>query len=482
MPEPEPIRARSLIALIGPGLVLAGGSIGTGELIMGPQVAAKYHGAMMWVALLSIIAQVLLNTEVMRYTLCTGEPILTGFLRCRPGPRFWVAFYLLLDCGGWFPTLAGLAAQVLVVAVQGLGPGDSISAETVRLVSYAVFLGCAALALFGGKVFHMVQFVIGGKFLFVLFYMLGCTLFFVKASTWGEIWGGLFDVTRLPRDAAGNATIDWGLVAALAGFSGVGGLGNIMVSNFVREKGWGMGGKVGAIPSAFGGHQIELSHIGVLCRPGPELKRRFALWWRYLVADQYLVWALGSLVGILLPCLLGAEYLQVGRVSANDQWRWAAALAQDFGAAQGPLFRNLTLLVALVILIPGQFYVVDGTARRWTDAIWSGSRRVRRLETRQIRPLYYGFAGLYVLWGLAAFTFFPKLSASAMMVIAANLANLAIAATIFQTLYVNRRFLPVEVRPGRAKEAAMALAGTFFLVMFGLVVNQKILPLLSGGR
>lgn len=481
MPEPKPFVARNLLALIGPGLVLAGGSIGTGEWVMGPQAAARYHGAMMWVVLVSILAQVVLNTEAMRYTLCTGEPILTGFMRSRPGPKFWLAFYLLLDFGTWWPSLAGLASQIIVVAVKGLTPQDAINPDTVRTLSYGVFLVCAILVLFGGKVYNTVQFVAGGKFLFTLFYMTLCCLFFVSLQTWGEIWGGLFNPFVLPRDAAGNPNVDWALISALAGYSGVGGIANIMASNFVREKGWGMGGQVGAIPSAFGGHQIALSHIGTMCRMGAETVERFRGWFRYLIADQYLVWAGGSLIGMMLPCMLGAEYLRVESLDSKEQWRWAAAMAQDFGAAKGEIFRTLTLFCGLVIMIPGQFYVVDNIARRWTDAVWSGSRRLRRLDNHKVKHVYYTFAGAYVLAGVCAYTFFPKLSASSMMQIAGNMANLGISATIFHTLYVNRRFLPKELQPSRAKQIALILAGLFFLTMFGLVVHQRILPLLFGG-
>lgn len=480
LPKPIPLRARNLLALIGPGLVLAGGSVGTGEWVMGPKAAAQYHGAMLWVVFLSIVAQVVFNTEVMRYTLCTGEPIMTGFLRSRPGPKFWVIVYLLLDCGSWWPAQAGLAAQIIVVAVKGLTPQDTISPDTVRQVSYAIFVLCAVLALFGGKVYNTLQIVLGGKFLFTLFYLLLCGLFFVSASTTFEIWGGMLDPTRIPRDAAGNANIDWGLIAALAGYSGVGGLGNIMASNFVREKGWGMGGKVGAIPSAFGGHEIELSHIGTICPGGEETRQRFRGWFRYLLVDQYLVWGFGSLLAMMLPCALGAQYLRGESLQASEQWRWAAALAQDFGAARGEIFRTLTLFCGLVIMIPGQFYAVDVVARRWTDAVWSGSKRIRALDTHNVKYIYYTFAGGYVLAGIAAFTFFPTLSATTMMVIAGNMANLAIAATIFHTLYVNLRFLPVEVRPSRPKQIAMLFAGLFFVTMFGLVVQQKLLPLLLG--
>jgi hypothetical protein len=130
-------------------------------------------------------------------------------------------------------------------------------------------------------------------------------------------------------------------------------------------------------------------------------------------------------------------------------------------------------------MIPGQFYVVDITARRWTDVIWSGSRRARKFEPSKVKHLYYGIAGAYVTWGVCAYTFFPNLSASTMLVIAGNMANLTISMTILQTLYVNRTFLPESMRPSLAKQAALLLSAAFFLCMFGLVVNQKIVPIVN---
>lgn len=477
LPEPTPIQFKNILKLIGPGLVLAGGSIGTGELILGPQVAARYHGAMLWVAMVSILAQVILNTEAMRYTMATGEPVLTGFLRCKPGPRFWIIFYLLLDFAGWLPTLAGLSAQVLVVAWQRLGPTDAIPIDTVRTVSILVFLGCAALSLFGKKVFDTVQVIVGGKFLFVLFCMTWCALFFVSAHTWSEVLSGLFDFTRLPTDPkTGETKVDWALVGGLAGYAGVGGLGNIMVSNFVREKGWGMGGQVGAIAGLAGSKDVTLNHIGTVCRPGPETKRRFAGWFKYLIVDQYFVWALGSVIGVLLPSLLGAEYLKVNEHDVKEQWRWAAALSQDIGAARGQVVGNAILICALVILIPGQFYTIDSIARKWTDVLWCTSRWARRLDTHKASRIYYAIAAVMVSYGLVCFIFLPNLSASTMMIIAGSMANLGISMSIFQTFFINRRFLPKDVRPTRIKEAMMLLSGIFFAWMFALAFVQKIVP------
>src|SRR5205085_471968 len=154
----------------------------------------------------------------------------------------------------------------------------------------------------------------------------------------------------------------------------------------------------------------------------------------------------GSLVGMMLPCMMGAEFLRAESLTAKEQWRWAAAMAQDFGAAKGEIFRILTLICGLVIMIPGQFYVIDGVARRWTDAVWSGSVRTHEMGEHTVKHVYYSFAGAYVVACLAVLMFLPNLSASQMMLFLGNLANLAIACTIFHTIYVNRRFLPPEVQ------------------------------------
>ena len=71
----------------GPGLLLAGASIGGGEWLFGPAVAAQYGAVILWLAALSIVTQLFVNLEVIRYTLYTGEPVWVGFFRTRPGPR-----------------------------------------------------------------------------------------------------------------------------------------------------------------------------------------------------------------------------------------------------------------------------------------------------------------------------------------------------------------------------------------------------------
>ena len=75
--------------MIGPAAVLLAVSVGAGEWLLGPAAAARYGATILWITTASVVLQTLLNTEMARYTLATGEPIFTGFMRTAPGPTFW---------------------------------------------------------------------------------------------------------------------------------------------------------------------------------------------------------------------------------------------------------------------------------------------------------------------------------------------------------------------------------------------------------
>src|SRR5258706_577564 len=68
-------------------------------------------------------------------------------------------------------------------------------------------------------------------------------------------------------------------------------MGNLTVTNWVRDKGFGMGKLVGAIPSAVGGHHVALSHVGKVFRAEGDNLARWRDWLRYVPPDQ--IWVLG---------------------------------------------------------------------------------------------------------------------------------------------------------------------------------------------
>src|SRR5512146_2533990 len=95
LPAPPAYNFRNVLAIIGPGTILLGVSMGSGEWLIGPAVAARYGPQLLWVTTVSVILQLLLNVEMIRYSLYAGEPIYTGFMRTKPGPTFWGWVYAL---------------------------------------------------------------------------------------------------------------------------------------------------------------------------------------------------------------------------------------------------------------------------------------------------------------------------------------------------------------------------------------------------
>src|SRR6201999_615056 len=83
------------------------------------------------------------------------------------------------------------------------------------------------------------------------------------------------------RETGGLPPLDWAMVVAFIGIAGAGGLSNTLFSNYARDKGWGMGASVGAIPSAIGGRTIGLSHVGCAFVPEGDNLARWRGWMRH---------------------------------------------------------------------------------------------------------------------------------------------------------------------------------------------------------
>ena len=123
LPLPPPYTLRNVIRVIGPGAIFLGLSLGSGDWMLGPAATARWGPGILWICTVSVLLQALLNTEMARYTLATGEPIFAGFMRLRPGPRLWGPVYALLHLGqvGW-PGWALAAASALTAAFLGRVP------------------------------------------------------------------------------------------------------------------------------------------------------------------------------------------------------------------------------------------------------------------------------------------------------------------------------------------------------------------------
>lgn len=506
LPEPKPLQWRNWTSFVGPGIVMMGIQIGGGEWLFGPEITARYGGSLMWVATVAIVLQVFYNLECGRYALYCGEPVFTGFMRLSPGPGFWMGVMLLLNASALIPGLSTHGAAILASLWLNRPPGPD-DQLLVTVLAYVCLLAVALPVLLGGKVYNMLQAVMTVKVLFVLGFCVTVGVCFVEPAQWWSIFSGFVKFGCVPvSDGAGGEQLvnafahyyeqgAWPAVAlaniavlgGFAGYAGGGGLSNSTYSNFVRDKGWGMGRHVGAIPSAFGGHHITLSHVGAAFPITADNLRRWSGWWRYILTDQLLVWAPGCFMGMALPALMSIRFTPFSELQESGlAWAQAIVTADGMRLAPGlpPLISRVlwlaALLAGLAVMLPSQMSIVDDFSRRWTDAIWSGSASVRgRFRPHQVRWIYYSILSCYVVWSVFWTYIFstygtPKL----MTIVIANLNNLAIGVTALQLLWVNYRLLPRAVRPSWYHATGLLLCALFYLGLSALVFLEKQWPVL----
>jgi hypothetical protein len=458
LPAPPMPSGLGWIGVVGPGVIVLGLSIGGGEFLLGPAAFVRHGLSLLWITLVSVFFQTIFNTELMRYTLATGEPVVTGFMRTRPAPAFWAWFYagMYFLQTGW-PYSAGLSAGAIFFLFTRR-MATAADTATIYNIGAGTFLVCIALLLVGRRIertlellnWVMVVCILGGFF--------ALAVFFVPLPTWGAAIGGLvgFDVAGgtfnfVPRDA------DFLLLAALAGYSGAGGMVNITLSSWARDKGYGMGERVGYIPAAVGGHKVKLAHTGFIFTPDTANMLRWKGWWRIVRADQWGVFFIGALLGMVLPAVLYVTLLPSG---TNIQGLGiSAALASGISAKSGALLGGIVAILGAWILFKTQLDLVEGMVRSLTDILWTGSLRVRTWSRGDVRVVYYGALAVVCLWGIVALRLAQPII---LLVLAANVASAVFTISSLHLLYLNTRLLPPALHPPLWRRAVLVAMACFY--------------------
>jgi len=457
LPEPLPMSARNTLRTIGPGAILLATSIGGGEWLVGPALAVQHGADLLWVATIAILLQTVFNLEAIRYTLYTGEPIVSGIMRLRPSSTVWAALYSVLTVAQLgMPALGAACAAVIFSAFAGQLPGGS-DAATLAWITYGLMAATTAILMIGGTVERMLEraswFMIG----FVFLFLLTANVLFVPFGHWARTFAGFFQFGHWPEGT------DLVLLATLAATAGSGGVGNLAISNWMRDRGYGMGATAGAIPSAFGGREIRLSRVGNVFETTTDNLRRWRLWRRYVFLDQVVLWAGGCFAGMYLNVNLATSIAPPG---TNLTDLGAGAFQAKYMAEKlWSGFWFLALLNGFWILFSTHLGNTDTLVRLVTDALWSAG--VHKRGDARVGRIYYSLLIGFTLWGAitvqwgSAMTLFKALGV---------VAGLVLALAAMQILRVNTTLLPAELRPPIWRRAGLVCCALFYGLLFVAVV------------
>jgi Mn2+/Fe2+ NRAMP family transporter len=121
--EKPPKTLFGILSRLGPGLIVAGSIVGSGELIATTRTGAEAGFWLLWLILVGCIIKVLVQVEFGRYSIVTGRTTMDG-LNEVPGPRLgssgnWIVWY-------WFLMFIASLGQLGGI-VGGVGQALSIS-------------------------------------------------------------------------------------------------------------------------------------------------------------------------------------------------------------------------------------------------------------------------------------------------------------------------------------------------------------------
>ena len=469
LPEPEEVFGVRQIGFkeivkfaIGPSLIALGISIGSGEWILGPRNIGEFGWAGLgWVILISALLQVFFNVECARYVTATGEVPIVGWGRVPPGVKFWVPFsvfvlFFAFIWGGW----AAGAGQGLFALINGRLPteADLTSQRWLAIALLALVFVITALSRRVSRGLELVNWFLVGSILVLLFIV---DLFLVPFELWWEGVKGFFTFTTPPEGVTATQ------IGGLAGFTALASGLNWYVMSHYRDKGYGMGHRVGFI-SGLRGERKEIQAVGVTFPDDEKNERLWKRWYRLILIDMWGVFFIGAMLGMFLPTILMRRAVELTGETPTDA-NVPTFVAGAMDAEYGRFMFYVVLLMGTFILFSTQLGIFEALIRNFTDAANGTSSRFRQMVAGDPRRFYYPFmVFVLIVIGILLFQSLPV----TLINISANMSNLGALMFPFMLLYLNRR-LPRAARPRWYHKTILLLNFVFFGFFFlNFVVEQ----------
>jgi Mn2+/Fe2+ NRAMP family transporter len=458
---PENLRARrfnliTALTFFGPGAIIASLTIGSGETVFATRVTALFGYAILWTAVLALIAKGALVYASNRYITVTGEHPMHRFATVFPGPKGWFPIFMAVIAIPSFPAIASALSVGLGTYLEDLGWGSA------QVWAIGVLVVTALLAFAGGYAWlERVQVAIVG-----LLVVLVIIAMFVTRPDWLGVLGGLVPnipvyepwvVQKYPDVAARPEFVE---IVTFVGALGGGMYDYIGYTGLLREKRWGLLGHrdIDAIEDRISGlgrgERIPLSER-------PEDVRNAREWNRAPLGDVIISFiALG--IFTIAFMVNGVTILNRQRqVPAEDK---ILTFQQQFLEAIAPIFKYF-YIVAIIMVFLGTVYALWEVYNRTTyESLGAVSERVRRAGAGRVRPWLYLYLGIVafvlVLTGLDLITLITPA-----LIVGGTLAGGIYAAGL---LYAERVTLPPQYRLGSVGYVLLVVAA-IFLTIAGLV-------------
>jgi hypothetical protein len=450
LPEPP----RNYWRLVGPGIVAGGVGLSSGEFVLWPYIASQVGLVLLWGAVVGVVTQFFLNMEVERYTLATGETVLTGF------NRFWRHWGLLFAVMGYFANLwPGWAISSATLTSYLVG-GNPTTIGVVTLLIIGVSLTLAPV------VYIALERLIFVKVAAVLVLVVLAAAFAIRPESWTALPEGFAHIGSLPPG------LGIALIFSAIAFAGSGGAQNLCQSNWIRDKGFGMGQYVPRLVSPVtGAPQAKETATSYIFEMSAANLTRWRSWWRFANVEQLFSFVVVTVVTIGLTSLL-AHSTVFGQPDLPNNVSFLRIEAEQLQRLVGPWFGVLFLAVGAFALFGSAMGIIDYTSRLAAD-ILKTTYLPHVSESRAYFGLVWGMVGLGCMILLAGLS-----QPITLLVISASTGGTMMFLYSFMLIALNRRMLPSAIRIDRFRTAALIWSTLMFGSLAVLTVYTQVQTLL----
>ena len=440
LPEPLPMKK-----VLGPSVLLLAGAIGSGEYVLWPSITSQVGLVLVWLTILGVATQYFLNMEIERYTLATGETAVTGFTRLwKP----WSILFIIMGVLAWmWPGWATGGTTTLSFAL-------GFSEDSIPYITIGVLVLIGIVLTVSPVVYQTVEKIQFFMVSLIVVFVVYAAFVLIGGDGYGELASGFVAFDEIPDaiDTVGAAA----LLGAIA-FAGAGGVMNLVQSNWVRDKGLGMGAKLPKVVSPFTGEEIAAPTTGYFFRRDEENMRRWNGWWKVANREQF--WTFFVIGGVSLLIFMTLTFVTVGVGSGAESFDFINLQGEALKDEQGAWLGTVFWLIGSVVLFSTNLTVVDMIGRLTADALKTTA--LRENDTWSESRLYFLTVWLMILFGsiiLLSGVDQPLV----LLVIAAALNGLVMFVYSILLIQLNRGVLPREIGLKGFRFGALIWAVAFY--------------------
>lgn len=424
--------------IVGPGAIMLGASLGSGETIFWPVLIAQNGWTLYWAFWVGVITQFFINTELQRWAIATGESIFRAFDRMS---SIWPVFFLIAGFFnfGW-PGWAASGSKVFA-AWTGIVPIENwwvIGVITMILIwlSYLV----------GPVLYNLIENV--QTVLMAVAIVIAVVLMFLV--------GSVDELANVPAGAVNFGALpeNMDIAVFLGGLAYAGGGGYVNLSNGVwaREKGYGMGSYQGRLKNPIRGGDPEEIHGGYTFEPTETNLKRWKAWWTVAQREHFLTFVVGVLVVGTIVMTIAAEYAAGTNQGAIQMWLNVVI------PELGDVAQFLLYALLFIALFSTQYAITEVFVRNSADIIYQIYGRQHDMDMGRV---FLGLLTIFVLWGVIIIGFQFQ-QPFILLVIGAAVAGAMMWPYNALTIILNTTRLPEHLQPGWVRIFAMWWATAFF--------------------